>query len=42
MYYYREVSLGTRYGKIMVINDMEKTNVGSRIVFNFMGGMIMM
>ena len=42
MHCYREVSLGTRYGEIMVINDMKKTIVGSRTVFNLMGGMIMM
>jgi len=42
MHCYREVSLGTRYGETMVINKIKKTIVGSRIVFNLMGGMIMM
>ena len=40
MHCYREVSLGTRYGETMVINKIKKTIVGSRIVFNLMGGMI--
>ena len=42
MHCYREVSLGTQYGEIMVINETKKKIVGSRIVFNLMGGMIMM
>jgi len=36
------VSFGTRYGETMVINKIKKTIVGSRIVFNLMGGMIVM
>ena len=38
MHCYRGVSLGTWYGEIMVINEMKKIIVGSRIVFNLMGG----
>ena len=42
MHCYREVSFGIGYGEIMVINKIKKTIVGSRIVFNLMGGMIVM
>ena len=42
MHCYREVSLGTQYGETIVINKIKKTIVGSRIVFNLMGDMIVM
>jgi len=39
---HREVSLGTRDGETMVIKKINKTIIGSRIVFNLMVGMIVM
>ena len=35
---HREVSLGTRDGETMVIKKINKTIIGSRIVFNLMVG----